>query len=245
MEKREVLYEGKAKKIYLTDKNNILLVEYTDQTTALNGKRKEQIANKGQLNSAICDLLFKYLNQNGVKNHYIKQISNNKQLVKKVNILPIEVVVRNFASGHFVTKYNVLKMTKLSPSIHEFYLKNDALDDPFMNDEQICTLNIATKEELELMRNKSNEVNVLLTKIFNKINIRLVDFKLEFGYNDQNELILADELSPDNMRLVDKSNGKSLDKDIFRKNLGDVNTGYQIVLKRLQDVLTIEKEDEK
>lgn len=240
MEKGSLLYTGKAKEVYATDQADVLWVEYTNQATALNGKRKEQIDNKGQLNSAISDLLFRYLTHKGIVNHYIEQISATTQLVKKVSILPIEVVLRNYASGHFVTKYNAPAMKHLVPSVHEFYLKDDALDDPFMNDEQIIALEIATENELIIMREQADAVNELLKDIFTKVGIRLVDFKLEFGYTSDYQLILADELSPDNMRLVDEVTGTSLDKDVFRKNLGDVTVGYQTVLDRLQNLLTEE-----
>lgn len=238
MEKGSLLYTGKAKNVYTTDQTGILWVEYTNQATALNGKRKEQITNKGQLNSAISDLLFKYLTQQGIVNHYVEQISPVVQLVKQVTILPIEVVVRNYAAGHFVTKYNAPEMKHLVPSVHEFYFKDDALDDPFMNDEQIIALDIATEAELVTMRSEANRVNKLLSDIFKKIGITLIDFKLEFGYTAEQQLILADELSPDNMRLIDDVTGDSLDKDVFRKNLGDVTVGYQIVLDRLQKLFT-------
>ncbi|MCM0598181.1 phosphoribosylaminoimidazolesuccinocarboxamide synthase [Periweissella fabalis] len=238
MEKGSLLYTGKAKNVYGTNEPDVLWVEYTNQATALNGKRKEQIANKGQLNSAISDLLFKYLTSQGVTNHYLKQISTTVQLVQRVTILPIEVVVRNYAAGHFVTKYNAPSMQHLVPSVHEFYFKDDALDDPFMNDEQIIALAIATQTELKLMRQQADMVNILLSNLFKEIGITLVDFKLEFGYTTEHQLILADELSPDNMRLIDDVTGNSLDKDVFRNNLGDVTVGYQIVLTRLQKLFT-------
>lgn len=245
MEKTELLYSGKAKQVYATTDAEVLWVEYTNQATALNGKRKEQIENKGQLNSAISDLLFRYLTQHGIVNHYLEQIAPTIQLVKRVKIMPIEVVLRNYASGHFVTKYNATAMKHLVPSVHEFYLKNDALDDPFMNDEQIVALEIATVDELNDMRSQSNAVNELLQKVFAAIGIRLIDFKLEFGYTTDGHLILADELSPDNMRLVDEVTGKSLDKDVFRKNLGDVTVGYQIVLTRLEKLFNEEMTEDK
>lgn len=240
MKKTELLYSGKAKQVYATNDAEVLWVEYTNQATALNGKRKELIENKGQLNSAISDLLFRYLTQKGIINHYLQQISPTTQLVKRVKIMPIEVVLRNYAAGHFVTKYNVPAMKHLVPSVHEFYLKDDTLDDPFMNDEQIIALEIATADELKDMRSQADTVNELLQKVFTSIGICLLDFKLEFGYTTNHHLILADELSPDNMRLVDEATGQSLDKDVFRKNLGDVTVGYQIVLARLKKLFNEE-----
>lgn len=244
MEKTTLLYTGKAKNVYLTTDPEVLWVEYTNQATALNGKRKAQIANKGALNSAISDLLFKYLTRQKLENHYIGQITPTVQLVKRVQILPIEVVIRNYAAGHFVTKYNAPAMQKLVPSVHEFYFKDDALDDPFMNDEQIQALSIATAAELQTMRAIADQVNQLLTQVFANVGIKLIDFKLEFGYTGDHKLILADELSPDNMRLIDIKTGDSLDKDVFRQKLGDVTVGYQIVLERLQQLLTSEMIEE-
>ncbi|CAH0418922.1 phosphoribosylaminoimidazolesuccinocarboxamide synthase [Periweissella ghanensis] len=238
MQKGPLLYTGKAKNVFGTDTPEVLWVEYTNQATALNGKRKEQIANKGQLNSAISDLLFKYLTKQGIVNHYLEQLSPTVQLVKQVKILPIEVVVRNYAAGHFVTKYNAPKMKHLVPNVHEFYFKDDALDDPFMNDEQITALEIATEAELVTLRGQADIVNVLLSNVFKQIGITLIDFKLEFGYTTDHQLILADELSPDNMRLIDDATGHSLDKDVFRNNLGDVTVGYQTVLDRLTTLFT-------
>ncbi|MCT4395538.1 phosphoribosylaminoimidazolesuccinocarboxamide synthase [Periweissella beninensis] len=233
MEKQTLLYEGKAKQVYSTNEPNILWVHFMDQVTALNGKRKTQIAQKGQLASAISDYLFNYLTDKGIANHYLKKVGPVDQLVKKVKILPLEVVVRNLAAGHFVTKYGVPMHQKLTATIHEFYLKNDELDDPFMNDEQIMALNLATKAEIATLKAQADLVNQYLTTLFKEINIELVDFKLEFGYDETQTLILADELSPDNMRLLDMTTHASLDKDVFRQQSGDMTSGYQIVLDRL------------
>lgn len=235
MQKQTLLYEGKAKQIYSTEDPNILWVHYMDQVTALNGKRKEQVAHKGQLASAISDYLFNYLTENGITNHYIEKLGPVDQLVKRVTILPLEVVVRNLAAGHFVTKYDAKMHQALVPAVHEFYLKNDELDDPFMNDEQIIALKLATENEINQLKKQADVVNQALTKIFKAINIELVDFKLEFGYDQNHNLILADELSPDNMRLLDATTHESLDKDVFRQQTGDMTTGYQLVLDRLGD----------
>ncbi|QBO35495.1 phosphoribosylaminoimidazolesuccinocarboxamide synthase [Periweissella cryptocerci] len=238
MEKRTLIYEGKAKQVFTTDNADVLWIHYLDQATALNGKRKEQIADKGRINSAISALLFNYLTAQGITNHHQQQLSPTDELVTKVKITPVEVVVRNFAAGHFVTRYGVAPMMELRPAVHEFYYKSDELDDPFMNDEQLVALNIAPQRELDELRVIADQVNVILTEAFRAIDIKLIDFKLEFGYTATNQLILADELSPDNMRLVDLNTGASLDKDIFRQQSGDVLTGYKIVLERLTNYLT-------
>jgi len=230
-------YTGKAKTVYTTNDPDILWVHYLDQATALNGKVKETITGKGALNSEISHLLFDYLTRKGIENHYLKKISATDELVTALDIIPIEVVSRNYASGHFVSKYAVTPMTKLEPLVQEFYFKSDALDDPFINDSQILALNLATSEELAQLRRVSQDVNQLLHALFEQIGIGLVDFKLEFGRTATGDLRLADELSPDNMRLIDTLSGKSLDKDIFRQHSGDVTVGYRDVLNRLQQVI--------
>lgn len=230
-------YTGKAKQVYTTNDPEILWVHYLDQATALNGKVKETITGKGELNSAISQLLFDYLTRHGIDNHYLKSISATDELVTALAILPIEVVTRNYASGHFVSKFAATPMQALTPVVQEFYFKSDALDDPFMNDSQILALGHATAAELAQLRQKSQDVNQLLSVLFEQVGIRLVDFKLEFGRTAAGKIILADELSPDNMRLVDIATGKSLDKDVFRQHTGDVTVGYHDVLTRLQEAI--------
>lgn len=237
IKQKSLKYTGKAKTVYATNVPNILWIHYLDQATALNGKVKETITGKGALNSEISHLLFKYLTENGIENHYLEKISTTDELVTALDIIPIEVVTRNYASGHFVSKYAVTPMTKLMPLVQEFYYKSDDLDDPFINDSQILALNLATHEELVQLRQVSEDVNQLLHDLFEKIGIGLIDFKLEFGRTITGELRLADELSPDNMRLIDSLSGKSLDKDIFRQHSGDVTVGYRDVLNRLQQVI--------
>ncbi|MGX7052102.1 phosphoribosylaminoimidazolesuccinocarboxamide synthase [Leuconostoc palmae] len=234
--KSTLKYTGKAKQVFLTDNPDILWVHYLDQATALNGKVKENIAGKGKLNSEISHLLFNYLTKHNVENHYLRSISQTDELVTALDILPIEVVTRNYASGHFVSKFGVEPMKKLAPIVQEFYYKSDELDDPFMNDLQIVALAFATENDLNQLREQSKIINQLLTALFSKAGIQLVDFKLEFGRTTQGNIILADELSPDNMRLVDMKTGKSLDKDVFRQHTGDVTVGYHEVLTRLQQL---------
>jgi len=230
-------YTGKAKQVYITDDPDILWVHYLDQATALNGKVKETISGKGELNSAISQLLFNYLTENNIKNHYLRSISKTDELITSLDILPIEVVTRNYASGHFVSKFAAVPMQKLTPVVQEFYYKSDALDDPFINDSQILALKYATNAELDKLRYQSTIINEHLISLFQKANITLIDFKLEFGRTKNGNILLADELSPDNMRLVDVATGNSLDKDVFRKHAGDVTVGYQEVLTRLQQII--------
>ncbi|GMA69195.1 phosphoribosylaminoimidazole-succinocarboxamide synthase [Leuconostoc litchii] len=232
----DLKYQGKAKQVYLTNNSEILWVHYMDQATALNGKVHEDIPEKGRLNSAISHILFQYLTRHGIENHYLTAISETDELDLALDIIPIEVVTRNYASGHFVSKFDATSMQKLNPIVQEFYYKSDALDDPFMNDSQILALGYATEIELEKLRNYAQKVNQLLKSLFDEIKINLIDFKLEFGKNALGELILADELSPDNMRLVDQKTGKSLDKDVFRQHSGDVTIGYRDVLSRLENL---------
>ncbi|KAA8371049.1 phosphoribosylaminoimidazolesuccinocarboxamide synthase [Leuconostoc carnosum] len=236
IEQGELKYTGKAKEVYTTNDPDILWIHYLDQATAKNGKEKEQIDGKGQLNSAISQLLFDYLTQQNIKNHYLLSISKTDELVQALEILPIEVVTRNYASGHFVSKFQVTPMKKLTPIVQEFYYKSDALDDPFINDSQILALGYAVSDELIYLRQEAQQIDQLLSHLFSTINIQLIDFKLEFGRTASGSIILADELSPDNMRLVDLTTGDSLDKDIFREHKGDMTVGYHEVLDRLSHV---------
>ncbi|MCD2255890.1 phosphoribosylaminoimidazolesuccinocarboxamide synthase [Lactobacillus sp. CC-MHH1034] len=235
MTKTELLYEGKAKKIYATEDPEVILAVYKDQATALNGKKKVNVAHKGTLNNQITSHLFNYLKANGVASHFIKQVSATEQLLHKVKMIPLEVVLRNLASGHFETKFAVPHLMQFNRPIVEFYYKSDALDDPFINDAQILALEIATEAQIEALKTKALLVNQVLKQLFDQLGITLVDFKLEFGLTSSGEILLADELSPDNMRLLDKKTQQSLDKDIFRKGLGDMIPAYQEVLHRIED----------
>lgn len=237
IEKKALKYEGKAKQVFATNNADVLWVHYMDQVTALNGKLKEDFPEKGHFNNLISNLLFDYLTQSGIANHWLANISETDQLVKRVDIIPIEVVTRNYASGHFVSRFDVKPMMPLTPTVQEFYYKSDALDDPFMNDSQILALRLATKEELTDLRIYARQVNEKLVALFKNIGITLVDFKLEFGRTADHQILLADEISPDTMRLVDQSTGESLDKDVFRKHQGDLRVGYQEVLNRLEQFL--------
>lgn len=234
--KKDLLYKGKAKEMYTTNEPNTMWVHYMDQVTAFNGKKKVQMEGKGQTNCEISSLIFKDLANHGIKNHFIKQIDSNNQLVKRVKIIPLETVVRNFASGSFEKKFAVKHLMKFDKPVQEFFYKSDELDDPFINDFQAEALNVATEDQMNKMRAIALKVNDRLKEIFSEMNIDLVDFKVEFGIDSDNELILADEISPDSCRLIDRDTKKSLDKDVFRKGLGALVPVYKEILGRLEKV---------
>lgn len=236
VEKGALCYEGKAKKIYQTEDPNLFWVEYLNQATALNGAKKDQIAGKGELNNQITGLVFNELKKAGIENHYVKQLSLTEQLIQQVAIVPLEVVVRNIAAGSFSRRLAVEEGTLLKFPIVEFYFKNDALDDPMITDDQIEVLEIATKAEIAELRKLALSVNDVLQNLFKKINITLVDFKLEFGRTADGTLLLADEISPDTCRLWDLTTNEHLDKDIYRRDLGDLVPVYQEVLNRLKEL---------
>lgn len=234
MEKGTLIYEGKAKKLFQTDDPAIIWVEYLNQATALNGAKKDQISGKGELNNQITGLIFDFLKSKGITNHYIKQLSETEQLIQNVEIIPLEVVVRNIAAGSFSKRLAIPEGTPLKSPIVEFYYKNDELDDPMVIDAHILTLELATAEELTQLRQKALAVGEALTELFDSIDITLVDFKLEFGRQKDGSILLADEVSPDTCRLWDKQTNEHLDKDIYRRDLGDIIPVYQEVLNRLE-----------
>lgn len=231
----KLLYSGKAKDVYSTDNENQILMVYKDQATALNGDRKEHIEGKGILNCRISTLIFKYLIKNGIETHLLENISDNEQLVKKTELIPIEVVLRNKIAGSFARKFGLEEGKQLNPPVIEYYFKSDELDDPAINASQIESIGIATGEELVSINEKTLIINNLLKKMFDLDGLDLVDFKLEFGRID-GKIILIDEFSPDNCRLWDKKTHQSLDKDVFRKNEADLVTTYKKVLERLEGV---------
>ncbi|MFD1429423.1 phosphoribosylaminoimidazolesuccinocarboxamide synthase [Lacticaseibacillus mingshuiensis] len=234
MKRMALRYTGKAKKMYETDDPDVLWVEYMDQATALNGKKKVHIDGKGAVNRRISAMLFAELTDAGVPTHYLSAPDETTMLVKKATMLPLEAVVRNYVSGSFERKFALTHLMPLTPAVHEFYFKSDALDDPFINDEQIIALKIADAATLKQVHALSDTVNTYLSRRFAAIGIKLVDFKLEFGRLSNGMLVLADELSPDNFRLVDEATGESLDKDVFRKNEGPLTPVYEEVFARLQ-----------
>ncbi len=233
LRKEGLLAEGKAKAVYATTSPEIVWLEHKDEATALNGKRKVRIEDKGHYTNQISGYLFRYLKERGIPSHYVKTVSARASLVKKLTMIPVEVVIRNVTAGHFTTRFAQAPMQPLTPPVQEFYLKADELDDPMINDSQLVALSILTQGQIEAIRQQALRINQLLTDLFADLDIQLLDLKVEFGFTKQNDLVLADELSPDNMRLQDKRNHQSLDKDIFRQKKGDLRLGYAIVLDRL------------
>ncbi|MCS4488949.1 phosphoribosylaminoimidazolesuccinocarboxamide synthase [Streptococcus sciuri] len=233
--KTDLIYSGKAKDVYATSDANEIVSVYKDQATMLNGARKEIIAGKGRLNNQISSLIFERLNKEGVATHFIKKLSDTEQLNKKVKIIPLEVVLRNYTAGSFSKRFGVKEGIKLETPIVEFYYKNDELDDPFINDEHVKFLKIATDEEIAYLKAECRRINSILQVIFAEIDLTLIDYKLEFGFDKDGKIILADEFSPDNCRLWDKE-GNHMDKDVFRRDLGELTSVYEVVLEKLQSV---------
>lgn len=233
MEKGQLLYEGKAKRLYATIDEDILYVAYKDSATAFNGEKKAEIAGKGVLNNSITSLLFDKLKEAGINSHFVEKISDHEQLVKKVEIIPIELVVRNIAAGSLSKRLGIEEGTELARPIVEFYYKDDDLGDPMITTEHIELLNIATDQEVDALYKKGLEVNEVLRPFFKEIGVMLIDFKLEFGRDKNGEVLLADEISPDTCRLWDEETKQRLDKDVFRRDLGDLTEVYEIILSRL------------
>ena len=233
MNKGELLYEGKAKRLYATEDSNILFVEYKDSATAFNGEKKEEIAGKGVLNNRITTLIFEKLKSDGIASHFVKRISDHEQLVRKVEIIPIELVVRNIAAGSLANRLGLKEGTPLKRPIVEYYYKNDDLGDPHISTEHIDVLGIATPEEVQALYDGGLRVNEVLRPLFAEIGVELIDFKLEFGRDAEGNVLLADEISPDTCRLWDAKTKQKLDKDVFRRNLGSLTEVYEIILTRL------------
>ncbi|MDY6231871.1 phosphoribosylaminoimidazolesuccinocarboxamide synthase [Peptostreptococcus porci] len=232
MQKLEQLYEGKAKKVFKTDNEDYLIVSYKDDATAFNGLKKGTIVGKGEINNLMSNKLFAYLEENGVKTHFVETIDSRNTVVKSVEIVPLEVIVRNVAAGSFSKRLGVEEGTIFDEPTTEFSYKNDELGDPLINDSFAIALKLATKEEIDQIREMALKVNELLKIYFLKANIKLIDFKLEFG-RFHGEIILADEISPDTCRLWDKDTNEKLDKDRFRRDLGNVEGAYSEVRNRL------------
>ena len=233
MNKGQLLYEGKAKRLYATEDSNILFVEYKDSATAFNGEKKEEIAGKGVLNNRITTLIFEKLQSNGIASHFVKRISDHEQLVRKVEIIPIELVVRNIAAGSLANRLGLKEGTPLKRPIVEYYYKNDDLGDPHISTEHIDVLGIATPEEVQALYDGGLRVNEVLRPMFAEIGVELIDFKLEFGRDAEGNILLADEISPDTCRLWDAETKQKLDKDVFRRNLGSLTEVHEIILTRL------------
>ena len=233
MTKKELIYEGKAKTLFFYDDNKIIQY-FKDDATAFNKKKHEIINEKGILNNFISEFIFKYLSENGVENHFIERLNDREQLVKKVDIIPVEVIVRNIATGTLTKRLGIKEGLKLKKPLIEFTLKSDELDDPIISEEHIDVLEYAEKDEINHIKEQALLINRLLLQLFSSINIQLVDFKIEFGrLTIDKKVILADEISPDSCRLWDKSSSEKLDKDRFRKNLGGLIDAYKEVATRL------------
>ncbi len=235
MKKLEMLYEGKAKKVYQTDDENAYIVEYKDDATAFNGLKKGTIAGKGVINNRMSNLMFRLLEEKGIPTHYIEEISDRETAVRKVEIVPLEVIIRNIAAGSFSKRYGVPEGTELNCTILEYSYKNDDLGDPLINDLHAIALGLATREELDEIAKMTFAINEALKEIFRKIGIILVDFKIEFGRCPAlgGKIILADEISPDTCRLWDAQTKEKLDKDRFRRDLGGVEEAYNEVFSKL------------
>ena len=233
MEKLNQLYEGKAKKVYATADENLYIVSYKDDATAFNGLKKGTIAGKGVINNRMSNMLMQMLESHGVPTHFVKELSDRDTLVKKVSIVPLEVIIRNISAGSFAKHYGVEEGIVFDAPTIEFSYKNDDLGDPLLNRYHALALKLATPEEIDLIEKYAFKVNEVLKDYFLKLNITLVDFKLEFGRLPDDTIVLADEISPDTCRFWDKDTGEKLDKDRFRRNLGGVEDAYQEVMRRL------------
>ena len=233
IEKKEQLYEGKAKKVYATNDPDLVIVDYKDDATAFNGEKKGTIAGKGVINNKMTNFMFKMLEKEGVPTHLVEEVSDRETIVKKVSIVPLEVIIRNVAAGSFSKRMGVEEGKQLLCPILEYSYKNDDLGDPFINDYYALALGIATKEELETIAKYAFKVNEFMVKFFKGLNIDLIDFKIEFGKTSDGTIILADEISPDTCRFWDSTTHEKLDKDRFRRDMGGVEEAYQEIMKRL------------
>lgn len=228
----EMMYEGKAKQVFATEDPTLAIIHYKDDATAFNGLKKGTIVGKGVVNNLVSNHLFKMLEQNGVPTHLVEQINDRDSVVRRVQIVPLEVIVRNIAAGSLSKRLGLPEGTKLASTVLEFCYKNDDLGDPMVNEYHIAAMQLATREEVETISAMALKVNELLTAYLKELNIELIDFKLEFGRFD-GKIVLADEISPDTCRFWDSKTGEKLDKDRFRRDLGDVEGAYQEILRRL------------
>ena len=233
MEKKEQLYEGKAKKVFATDGPNLVIVDYKDDATAFNGLKKGSIAGKGVINNVMSNHMFQLLEKQGVPTHFVEQLSERETLVKKVSIVPLEVIIRNISAGSFAKRFGVEEGIVFDEPTIEFSYKNDDLGDPLMNAYHAVALKAATREEIETIKSMAFKVNEVMKQYFDSLNVILVDFKLEFGKTADGKIVLADEISPDTCRLWDKTTKEKLDKDRFRRDLGGVEEAYQEIMKRV------------
>ena len=233
IEKRGQLYEGKAKKVFETSDPNYLIVDYKDDATAFNGLKKGTLESKGLINNKVTNYLMKMLGEKGIPTHYVEEISDRETIVKRVSIVPLEVIVRNIAAGSLAKRLGLAEGTKMKKTVLEFCYKDDALGDPMVNEYHIYAMNLATPEEVKTISDYALRVNEILAEFLSHAKIELIDFKLEFGRLPDGTIILADEISPDTCRFWDSETGEKLDKDRFRRDLGNVEGAYKEILHRL------------
>ena len=231
--KKEQLYEGKAKKVYATEDPDLVIVSYKDDATALDGLKKGTIAGKGAINNRMSNYLMQLLEKEGIPTHFVEELNDRETVVKRVSIVPLEVIVRNVSAGHFAQRYGVPEGIVFDEPTFEFSYKNDDLHDPLLNDSHALALKLATKEEIDTIRAMALKVNEVLKAFFLGLNVRLVDFKLEFGRLSDGSLVLADEISPDTCRFWDATTGEKLDKDRFRRDLGGIEDAYNEMMRRV------------
>ena len=235
MQKLEQIYEGKAKKVYATDDPNLVIVDYKDDATALDGLKKGTIVGKGVINNQMTNRLMAKMEKAGIPTHFVQELSERETLVKKVSIVPLEVIIRNISAGHFASRYGVEEGIVFEQPTIEFSYKNDELGDPLLNEYHALALKLATREEIDLIKKYSFAVNDVLKAFWRECGVTLVDFKLEFGKTSDGTIVLADEISPDTCRLWDSKTHEKLDKDRFRRDMGGVEDAYAEIMKRLLD----------
>ena len=233
MEKRDMLYEGKAKKVYATDDKDLLIVSYKDDATAFNGKKKGTITGKGAINNRVTNFMMQRLEEAGVPTHFVEELNDRDTVVKAVTIVPLEVIIRNIAAGSFAKRYGVEEGIPFDEPTIEFSYKNDDLDDPLINEYHIQALKLASKEDVATIKEMAFKVNEVMKEFFKARKVDLVDFKLEFGKTSDGTIVLADEISPDTCRFWDSDTHEKLDKDRFRRDLGNVEDAYDEMLKRI------------
>lgn len=233
MNKTALLYEGKAKKVFSTEDPSLVIVSYKDDATAFDGQKKGTVAGKGEVNNRMTNFLFKMLESRGIPTHFVKELSNRETLVKKVSIVPLEVIIRNVSAGSFAKRYGVEEgIVFASPTI-EFSYKNDDLHDPLINAYHALALGLATREEIDVITDMAFKINEILKEYFLSLNVKLIDFKLEFGRTEDKKIVLADEISPDTCRFWDADTNEKLDKDRFRRDLGKVEEAYGEMMRRV------------
>jgi len=235
--KKDFIYEGKAKQVYSTEDPNLVIVYYKDDATAFNAQKRGTVADKGEMNNKISTLIFKYLAKKGIPTHYVETLNDREQLVKKVDIIPLEMVVRNYVAGSMAQRLGLEEGAKSPVTIFDICYKKDELGDPLINDHHAVLLGAATYDELKFMYELTDKINEALKELFLKANLILIDFKIEFGKDSEGNIILADEISPDTCRLWDKDTLKKLDKDRFRRDLGEISEAYHEVYNRLIEAL--------